>query len=86
MAWAGEVSNKGEDLMMAQVALAEVIATIFYVLLGMILLGISWKAIEWLTPFSLRKEIEDDQNLAIAVLIGSLFIAIALVIGAVILS
>lgn len=72
--------------MMNEIVLAEVLATIFYVILGMVMLGISWKAIEWLTPFSLRKEIEDDQNLAIAVLIGSLFISISLLIGAVILS
>ncbi len=72
--------------MLDQVVLSEVVATVFYVLLGMVLLGISWKAIEWLTRFSLRKEIEDDQNLAIAVLIGSLFISISLLIGAVILS
>jgi uncharacterized membrane protein YjfL (UPF0719 family) len=71
---------------MDEIILAEVIATVFYVVLGMVMLGISWKAIEWLTPFSLRKEIEDDQNLAIAVLIGSLFISISLLIGAVILS
>ena len=72
--------------MLDQVILSEVIATIFYVALGMVLLGVSWKAIEWLTPFSLRKEIEDDQNVAIAVLIGSLFLSISLLIGAVILS
>lgn len=72
--------------MMTEIVLAEVVATVFYVILGMVMLGISWKAIEWLTPFSLRKEIEDDQNLAIAVLIGSLFISISLLIGAVILS
>ena len=71
---------------MNEIVLAEVLATVFYVVLGMVMLGISWKAIEWLTPFSLRKEIEDDQNLAIAVLIGSLFISISLLIGAVILS
>lgn len=71
---------------MQEIVLAEVLATVFYVVLGMVMLGISWKAIEWLTPFSLRKEIEDDQNLAIAVLIGSLFISISLLIGAVILS
>lgn len=65
---------------------AEVVATIFYVILGLVLLGLSWKAIEFLTPFSLRKEIEDDQNMAIAVLIGSLFISVSILIGAVILS
>jgi len=68
------------------VALSEVVATIVYTVLGLVLLGISWKLIEWMTPFSLRKEIEEDQNMAIAVLIGSLFISISLLIGAVILS
>jgi len=72
--------------MLDAIHLSEVIATVFYVALGMILLGFSWKVIEWLTPFSLRKEIEDDQNMAIAVLIGSLFVSISLLIGAVILS
>jgi len=65
---------------------AEVVATIFYVILGLVLLGVSWKAIELFTPFSLRKEIEEDQNMAIAVLIGSLFISVSILIGAVILS
>ena len=72
--------------MLDAIHLSEVIATVFYVVLGMVLLGISWKVIEWLTPFSLRKEIEDDQNMAIAVLIGSLFVSISILIGAVILS
>ena len=85
MALAGEASNK-ERNMFSEIILAEVIATVFYVFLGLVLLGISWKAIEWLTPFSLRKEIEDDQNIAIAVLIGALFVSISLLIGAVILS
>ncbi len=72
--------------MFNEVILSEVIATVFYTVLGLVLLGLSWKVIEWMTPFSLRKEIEDDQNMAIAILIGSLFISISLLIGAVILS
>jgi len=72
--------------MFNEVILAEVVATVFYTVLGLVLLGLGWKAIEWMTPFSLRKEIEEDQNMAIAILIGSLFIAISLLIGSVILS
>ncbi|NND43009.1 MAG: DUF350 domain-containing protein [Silicimonas sp.] len=72
--------------MLANIIAAEVVATIFYTLLGLFLLGVSWKLIEWLSPFSLRQEIEEDQNLAIAVLIGSLFISISILISAVILS
>ena len=72
--------------MFAGIILSEVLATMFYTILGLVLLGISWKIIEWVSPFSLRKEIEDDQNLAIAVLIGSLFISIAILISSVIIS
>ncbi len=79
------VSNEEKE-MFETIVLAEVVATIFYTLLGLVLLGICWKLIEWLSPFSLRREIEEDQNLAIAVLIGSLFISIAILISAVILS
>lgn len=72
--------------MLDGVLLSEVIATIFYTILGLVLLGISWKIIEIVSPFSLRKEIEDDQNLAIAVLIGSLFLSMSILISSVILS
>ena len=72
--------------MLDGILLSEVIATIFYTILGLVLLGISWKIIEWVSPFSLRKEIEDDQNIAIAVLIGSLFLSIAILISSVIIS
>lgn len=72
--------------MLDGILVSEVIATMFYTILGLILLGLSWKIIEWVSPFSLRKEIEDDQNLAIAVLIGSLFISIAILISSVIIS
>lgn len=72
--------------MFETIVLGEVVATIFYTILGLVLLGLCWKVIEWITPFSLRQEIEEDQNLAIAVLIGSLFIAMSILISAVILS
>ena len=42
--------------------------------------------LDWLTPFSIVKEIEEDQNVALAILIGSIFLALAIIIAAVILS
>lgn len=72
--------------MFETIILAEVVATIFYTVLGLVLLGLCWKVIEWVTPFSLRREIEEDQNLAIAVLIGCLFLSMSILISAVILS
>lgn len=72
--------------MFETIRLAEVVSTIFYSALGLLLFVGSWIIIEALTPFSLRKEIEEDQNLALAVLIGAIFIALAILISSVIRS
>ena len=72
--------------MFETIKIAEIVSTIVYSALGLALFIISWLVIEALTPFSLRKEIEEDQNLALAVLIGAVFIAIAIMISAVIRS
>ena len=72
--------------MFETVKLAEIGSTIVYTGLGLGLFIVSWLIIEALTPFSLRKEIEEDQNLALAVLIGAIFIALAILISSVIRS
>ncbi|MWB76680.1 DUF350 domain-containing protein [Pseudooceanicola sp. 216_PA32_1] len=70
----------------ATIVLAEFVGTIFYTFIGVGLLFLVWKLIDWVTPFPVVKEIEEDNNIALAVLIGSVFIAIAIIIAAVILS
>ncbi len=50
--------------------------------LGLVLFAIMWLLIEKLTPFSIRKEIEEDQNISLAVLIGSVFLSIAIILAA----
>ncbi|MQY44085.1 DUF350 domain-containing protein [Epibacterium sp. SM1969] len=68
------------------IELTEVVSTIFYTFIGIVLMFVVWKVIDWITPFPILKEIEQDQNMALAVLIGMLYIAIAIIIAAVILS
>ena len=68
------------------IQISEVVSTVFYTLLGVVLMGLCWWLINRLTHFSVVKEIEEDQNVALAILIGSVFIALALIIGAVITS
>lgn len=65
---------------------SEVVSTIFYTMLGVLLMGFCWWLINRLTHFSVVKEIEEDQNVALAILIGSVFISLSLIIGAVITS
>jgi uncharacterized membrane protein YjfL (UPF0719 family) len=68
------------------IQLAELVSTVFYTFVGVALMGVIWKVIDWLTPFPIMKEIEQDQNIALAVLIGFLFLSISIIIAAVILS
>jgi uncharacterized membrane protein YjfL (UPF0719 family) len=57
-------------------------AAVIFALLGLVLFGIVWGLIVMLTPFSIRKEIEEDQNTSLAVLIGSVFLSIAVILAA----
>jgi uncharacterized membrane protein YjfL (UPF0719 family) len=43
--------------------------------------GLAFFVIEKLSPFSTRKEIEEDQNVALAILIGSVIIGIAIIVA-----
>jgi uncharacterized membrane protein YjfL (UPF0719 family) len=63
---------------LAGVLLTTVIFTVF----GLLVFGIAYMIIVKATPFSIRKEIEDDQNTALAIIIGSVIIGVALIIAA----
>lgn len=55
--------------------------TLLYTAFGMLVFGVSFVAIVRFTPFSIRKEIEEDQNTALAIVLGSVFIGLAIIIG-----
>lgn len=50
--------------------------------LGLVLFAIAFIIIVKVTPFSLRKEIEEDQNTALAIIIASVIIGISLIVSA----
>lgn len=56
--------------------------TIVYFFVGLVLFGGAVLLWEKLTPFSIRKEIEEDHNTALAIIIGSGLIAMALLLAA----
>lgn len=49
---------------------------------GLLAFVVAFYAVERMVPFSLRKEIEEDQNIAVGIMLGSLAIAIAIIIAA----
>jgi putative membrane protein len=59
-----------------------VLQSLVFALIGIVIFAIAFWIIVKVTPFSVRKEIEEDQNVAMAVLIGAIIIAIAIVLAA----
>ena len=58
------------------------VTTLVFVLLGLIIFALAFLVIAKVTPFSVRKEIEEDQNVALAVVIASVILGSALIIAA----
>jgi len=56
--------------------------TIVFVAIGLIVFAVAFLIVVLVTPFSVKKEIEDDQNVSLAVIIGSVIIGIAMIISA----
>lgn len=61
---------------------AMIVGTIVYALIGMVFFGFSFAIFNKLMPFSVRKEIEEDQNTALGVIIGAMLIGLAIIIAA----
>lgn len=57
--------------------------TIVYALLGVLIFAISIWVMEKVSPFSIRKEIEDDQNTALGIIMGSIIIGLSIILAAV---
>jgi uncharacterized membrane protein YjfL (UPF0719 family) len=51
-------------------------------LLGVGVFALTFWVIVKITPFSIRKEIEEDQNTALAILVSSVILGIALIVSA----
>ena len=59
-----------------------IIAVAVYTLVGLLLFGVSYLIINRVLPFSLQKELVEDHNTAIAIVMGALIIAIAMIVVA----
>lgn len=66
----------------ADLRLAPILATIIYSFIGLGVFLASYWILDRLTPFSFHKEIEEDHNVALGVIIGCFFIALAIIIAA----
>lgn len=59
-----------------------VITTLVFSIIGILLFALAFWIIVKAAPFSVRKELEEDQNVALGIVIASVIIGIALIVSA----
>ncbi|HSE98488.1 MAG TPA: DUF350 domain-containing protein [Blastocatellia bacterium] len=59
-----------------------IVSTLAFSVLGVLLFAVAFWIIVKALPFSVRKEIEEDQNVALAIVIASVILGIGLVVSA----
>lgn len=55
--------------------------TVIFVAIGLIVFAVAFLIVVLVSPFSVKKEIEEDQNISLAIIIGALIIGVAMIIS-----
>lgn len=58
------------------------LTTIIFVAIGLVVFAVAFFIVVLVSPFSVKKEIEEDHNTALAIIIGAFIIGIAMIIAA----
>lgn len=53
-----------------------------YAIVGILAFGIATFVLTRILPFSIRKEIEEDQNVALGVILGAVYLGLAIIVAA----
>lgn len=70
------------EQLMNELHFAPIISTVVYSLLGIVVFLVGVILIDKLTPYSVQKEIGEDQNIALGIIVGAMMIALAIIIAA----
>ncbi len=69
-------------LLAVAIDVGSIIGALIYSLIGIVLFGVAFFVIVKVAPFSIRKEIEEDQNTSLGIIIGAVIIGISMIISA----
>jgi uncharacterized membrane protein YjfL (UPF0719 family) len=61
--------------------LGHVVASVVYALIGVGIFAVAFMLMEKIAPFSLRKELAEDDNVAVGILLGSIMIGLSIIIA-----
>ncbi len=58
-----------------------IVTTVVFVGIGLVVFAIAFFIVVKVSPFSVKKEIEEDQNTSLAIIIGAIIIGVAIIIA-----
>jgi putative membrane protein len=67
--------------MVEALALKSVVAALVYSLLGIIVFGVAFKLVDAVTPYDLWKELVEQKNVALAIVVGAMALSIAWIVA-----
>ncbi len=59
-----------------------IVGSLVYSLIGMMMFALAMFIVSKVLPFSLRKEIEEDQNTSLGIVLGAIIIGLSLILSA----
>ena len=77
-----EMLANTQNLMALELDVNAIVNAVIYSGLGLVLFGIFWMIMVKVTPFSIQKEIEVDQNTSLGIILAAFIIGIAMIISA----
>jgi putative membrane protein len=67
--------------MMNEIHWAPMLAALVYAAIGLIIFGVAFLIVDRLTPYHLWREIIDEKNVALAVVVGAVAIGISIIVA-----
>ena len=77
-----EMLANTQTLLAVEFDVDAIVNAVIYSGLGLVLFGIFWMIMVKVTPFSIQKEIEVDQNTSLGIILAAFIIGIAMIISA----
>ena len=67
---------------MSYLNVQSLVGSVVYSAIGIVFFVVAYKLMEWLLPFNMDKELAEDQNTAVGIVVGSVMIGLAVIIAA----
>ena len=70
------------DPVLADLHVSHIVSSLLYSVIGIIIFVLALLIIDKVTPYSIHKEIEEEKNVALGLVIGAVLIGLAIIISA----